>query len=186
MLKKNYNKKLKLISKTDFFFTTINKKNLLVLNTQTSKKKYIEIPSIVGIEKRDDFLNLTLIADSNPDDILIFNKFFSSLSAWVKNFEKPFKKSLVLKGLGFRIILSADSKYLELKLGYSHLIKLIIPTDEIKVTVIKNILIVEGFDPIYVGNFIEQIRNLKFPDIYKGKGFWYKNEVISLKEIKKT
>jgi len=49
MLKKNYNKKLKLVSKTDFFFTTINKKNLLVLNTQTSKKKYIEIPFIVVI-----------------------------------------------------------------------------------------------------------------------------------------
>ena len=171
---------------TKVFFLTLNKKNLLVLTTQNLKKKYIEIPYCVEIEKIDDFLTLNLKNDSNPADISIFNKFSLSLSAWIKNVDKPFKKSLILKGLGFRITVSPDSKCLELKLGYSHLIKILIPSDEIKVIVIKNILIVEGFDPIYVGNFIEQIRNLKYPDIYTGKGFWYKNEVISLKEIKKT
>ena len=45
---------------------------------------------------------------------------------------------------------------------------------------------VEGFDKVTVGNFVNKIRNLKFPDSYKGKGFWYKNEVIKLKEINKT
>jgi ribosomal protein L6P/L9E len=50
----------------------------------------------------------------------------------------------------------------------------------------KNILTFEGFDPVAVGNFANKVRSLKFPDVYKGKGFWYKNEVRSLKEIKKT
>ena len=44
----------------------------------------------------------------------------------------------------------------------------------------------EGFDPVAVGNFATKIKSLKFPDTYKGKGFWYKNEVKVLKEIKKT
>jgi len=185
MLKKNYINKLNLLSKTDIFFMTLDKKNLLVTCTPTSKKKYIEIPFCIDILKEEDFLILNLNSDSNECSF-IFNKFFLLLSSWIKNLEKPFKKSLILKGLGFRITLGADSTYLELKLGFSHLIKVLIPTDEVKVSVIKNILIVEGFDPMHVGNFIERIRNLKFPDIYKGKGFWYKNEIISLKEIKKT
>jgi ribosomal protein L6P/L9E len=45
---------------------------------------------------------------------------------------------------------------------------------------------VEGFEAYKVGNFLKKLRNLKAPDIYKGKGFWYKNEIKIFKEIKKT
>ena len=48
------------------------------------------------------------------------------------------------------------------------------------------LLIVEGIESAVVGNFLKKIRNLKTPDSYKGKGFWYKNESKVLKEIKKT
>jgi len=55
-----------------------------------------------------------------------------------------------------------------------------------KVVLDKNTLTIEGVDKVKVGNFVNKIRNLKLPDSYKGKGFWYKNEVIKLKEINKT
>ena len=99
---------------------------------------------------------------------------------------KPFKKQLVLKGLGFKAEVLDNSSMLELKLGFSSLVKVSIPKDEVLVSVNKNTLTFEGFDPVAVGNFANKIRSLKFPDVYKGKGFWYKNEVRSLKEIKKT
>ena len=57
---------------------------------------------------------------------------------------------------------------------------------DVNVSFNKNLLTVEGTDASKVGNFVKLIRNLKFPDSYKGKGFWYKNEQRVLKEIKKT
>ena len=57
---------------------------------------------------------------------------------WLRNAEKPFKKQLVLKGLGFKADVSEDKKKLELKLGFSAIISLPIPTHEVEVTVNKN------------------------------------------------
>ena len=108
------------------------------------------------------------------------------MSNWLKNLEKPFKKQLLLKGLGFKAEVLNNSSLLELKLGFSSLVKIKIPKEEVLVNVNNNILTLEGFDPVAVGNFANKIRMLKVPDAYKGKGFWYKNEVRSLKEIKKT
>jgi len=50
---------------------------------------------------------------------------------------------------------------------------------------VNNVLTVEGFESYKVGNFLEKVRKLKKFDSYKGKGFWYKNEARTLKEIKK-
>lgn len=93
---------------------------------------------------------------------------------------------MLLKGLGYKAVLKNDDSVLELKIGYSHTISLPIKKDMLKIILDKNNLTVEGFDKVTVGNFVNKIRNLKFPDSYKGKGFWYKNEVIKLKEINKT
>jgi large subunit ribosomal protein L6 len=104
----------------------------------------------------------------------------------LKRLEKPFRKKLLLKGLGYKAVLKNEESVLELKIGYSHVIAVPITKESIKVIIDKNTLIVEGFDKVEVGNFVNKIRNLKLPDSYKGKGFWYKNEVIKLKEINKT
>jgi ribosomal protein L6P/L9E len=50
----------------------------------------------------------------------------------------------------------------------------------------NTLLIAEGIEASTIGNFLKKIKNLKAPDSYKGKGFWYKNESKLLKEIKKT
>lgn len=177
--------KIKLPSNINFFFISLKNSRLLVLKTFLLKKKYIEIPSFIKLSKKDNFLFLTLTKATETASFLRYTLF---LTNWLKNVEKPFKKQLLLKGLGFRAALVENSNVLELefKLGLSHLPKIIIPTDELKVSVDKTTLTVEGFDPVVVGNFVEKIRNLKFPDAYKGKGFWHKNEIRILKEIKKT
>lgn len=108
------------------------------------------------------------------------------LQDYLKRLEKPFKKKLLLKGLGYKAVLKNDETVLELKIGYSHSISLPIEKQNVKVILDKNTLTVEGTNKTKVGNFVNKIRNLKLPDRYKGKGFWYKNEVIQLKEINKT
>lgn len=144
---------------------------------------YVVIPKGIKISKKGTLITLSCKKSFNTE---LFERFHVFLSNWLKNLEKPFKKQLVLKGLGFKAEISKDSSCLELKLGFSSVVKVSIPKDEVLVSVNKNILTFEGFDPVAVGNFANKVRSLKFPDVYKGKGFWYKNEVRSLKEIKKT
>ena len=112
----------------------------------------------------------------------------SSLFRLLKKNGSPFLKKLLFKGLGLKAALLdvGSNKILELKLGFSHLIRIIIPQTKIGVKLIKNGLLVSGSDLVTVSNFLYKIKSLKLPNRYKGKGIWYKNEVIKLKEIKKS
>lgn len=172
----------------ELFFTTLEAKSIVIYKQTTTinRLKYFVIPFIIELEKKNNIL-IFKIAPALENSIVILNNFFLSFSRWLKSFEKPFKKILLLKGLGFRASISPDLQILELKLGYSHLLKIKIPLeDDLTVKIDKNNLIVEGLDSTKVGNFANHIRNLRYPDSYKGKGFWYKNEIKSLKEVKKT
>lgn len=177
-------KKIKINSiNSKFFFVTLDDSNFLLLDIPSYKRMYISVIPFVRISKEKDYLIFTL---KKKDKTADFERYVELFSRWLKNVEKPFKKQLVLKGLGFKAELSKDSTQLELKLGFSSTVILSIPTHEVKVTVTKNILSLEGYDPTAVGNFATKIKSLKYPDAYKGKGFWDKNEVRVLKEIKKT
>jgi len=181
---KNISKTITLSPTVDIITANIQTGKLLVLNSK-NQSKYTIIPPFVGFSTNENtlFLNLEI---KTPENLNALNQIHSLLLKCLNSFEKPFKKKLLLKGLGFRVGVSEDSEFLDLKLGYSHNIKIPVPKEHIKVNVDKNHLTVEGFDKILVGNFSNQIRNLKYPDSYKGKGFWYKDEIKVLKEIKKT
>jgi len=100
----------------------------------------------------------------------------------------PFFIKLFLKGLGFRIKLLElnNTRFLEFKLGFSHVILLKISSKNISVTAKKNSLILSGFLKTEVGNLANCIYNLRTPNIYTGKGFRYKRVSLKLKDVKKT
>lgn len=180
-----FQKKIELPLNSEVFFCKINSQKFIVLKKVNSELQYIFVPLFIKCKKKLNFLILN--SDSlKPFEIVIFNNLFLSLSLWLKGFEKPWKKKLLLKGLGFKAALINDSQNLELKLGLSHVISFPIPTNKINIRLFKNTITVEGFDKVDVGNFVNKIRTLRFPDSYKGKGFWYKNEIRTLKEVKKT
>ena len=74
---------------------------------------------------------------------------------------------------------------LQLKLGYSNIITINVPAS-IQIFKNKDVLTIEGNNATTVGNFANSVRNLKYPDSYKGKGIWYKNEFLTLKPVKKV
>tara|TARA_B100001093_G_scaffold482427_1_gene514069 strand:+ start:86 stop:616 length:531 start_codon:yes stop_codon:yes gene_type:complete len=172
----NFNNKLILPSKIKLYFLLFKKIPILVVETPYFTKKYIKLPFFFKIKK----LKNTLLLE-NVIDI----KFSNLLFGWFKKFVKPFKKQLVLKGLGFKGSVLDNNSLLELKLGFSHKLNILLNSKDIKVSMNNNILTAEGFDSDKVGNFLQKIRKLKKFDSYKGKGFWYKNEQRSLKDIKK-
>ena len=97
--------------------------------------------------------------------------------------EEGFTKSLVVNGVGYRA--AVDDGILTLQLGYSHDIKLAIPGDlDVKCTKPTEISI-SGIDKQKVGQFASEVRALRKPEPYKGKGVRYSDEIIRRKEGKK-
>ena len=95
-----------------------------------------------------------------------------------------FKKGLEILGVGYRFAVSGN--VLTIQAGYSHPVKLDIPTG-ITVNAISGTEIeVYGADKIVVGEFAANIRKVRQPEPYKGKGIRYKGEHVRHKEGKKA
>ena len=95
----------------------------------------------------------------------------------------PFVKKLILEGIGYKSEVKGNN--LVLALGFSHPVNVAIP-EGLKITAEKNIITATGIDKELVGQFTAQVRSLKKPEPYKGKGMRYEGEVIKRKQGKKT
>jgi len=101
----------------------------------------------------------------------------------VTGVSKGFSRKLEIVGVGYRAAI--DGNVLTLQLGYSHEIKVMIP-DGIKVVCEKPTEIeISGADKQQVGQIAADIRSLRKPEPYKGKGIKYEGEYIFRKEGKK-
>ena len=97
--------------------------------------------------------------------------------------EEGYTKDLIVNGVGYRA--AVNEGILTLQLGYSHDIKLAIPSDlEVKCSKPTEIAIA-GIDKQRVGQFASEIRSFRKPEPYKGKGIRYSDEIIRRKEGKK-
>ncbi len=95
-----------------------------------------------------------------------------------------FKKDLEIMGVGYRFQLNNNK--LVVNAGYSHSVGIDIPSD-IKVELISNTEIsISGIDKAKVGEFAANVRKIKQPEPYKGKGIRYKGEHVRRKEGKKA
>ena len=155
-----------------------------IVVTKNLKRFYLSIPTGIDCTKETNFLTFSLATTLPSSHNDVFHKFVTQASKWFNVFEKPLVKKLILKGLGLKATV-VNSSTLELKLGLSHTLNIGIPS-QLNVSIKKNIINVEGYDPVFIGNFLHKIRILKEPNIYKGKGIWYKNEIKVLKTVKKT
>ena len=100
----------------------------------------------------------------------------------VTGVEKGFKKKLEIEGIGFKAQIQGDD--LILNLGFSHPV-IFKPPEGVKVSVEKNTIIVSGISLELVGQVAANIRALKKPEPYKGKGIRYAGEIIRRKAGKK-
>ena len=94
-----------------------------------------------------------------------------------------FEKKLEINGVGYKA--SVQGKDLVLNVGFSHPVNFEIP-ENVNITVEKNIITIEGFDKQLVGETSAQIRKIKKPEPYKGKGIKYVDEVIRRKAGKQA
>ncbi len=94
-----------------------------------------------------------------------------------------YSKKLLVEGVGFKWDVAGDK--LNLSLGFSHPVQMPIP-EGLSVKAERNTLTIEGFDKELVGQFAANVRALKKPEPYKGKGIRYEGEVVRRKQGKKA
>ena len=99
----------------------------------------------------------------------------SLLNNAVEGVTKGFEKRLEVKGVGFRV--AASNNVLDMSLGFSHPVQYKAP-EGVQITNDKMTIIVAGIDKQKVGQVAAEIRALKKPEPYKGKGIAYSDEVI--------
>jgi len=101
------------------------------------------------------------------------------LNNMITGVSSGFNKSLIVNGVGYRA--EVQGKLLSMSLGYSNDIYVAIP-EELSVVVDQGGKItISGIDKQRVGEFAAQIRKLRGPEPYKGKGIRYENEIIRRK-----
>ena len=125
--------------------------------------------------------------------VSIFKKTKKSPALWgltrnlifnmVKGVSEGYEKVLEMRGIGYRASLEGEN--LLMNLGFSHPVKLTPPTG-IKFKIDGNFIIISGVDKQKVGEVSANIRKIKKPEPYKGKGIRYKGEVVRKKSGKKA
>lgn len=117
------------------------------------------------------------------DDDSLWGTYASHITNMIKGVNIVFEKKLSIEGIGYKVELQGSK--LKFALGFSHPVIIDIP-EGLKVTVEKNNMTISGIDKDKVGSFSASLRDLKKPEPYKGKGIRYQNEVIKIKQGKKT
>lgn len=113
----------------------------------------------------------------------LWGTYASHLTNMVKGVNTPFVKKLILEGIGYKSEVKGDK--IVFALGFSHPVEVAIPAT-LKVTAEKNNITISGSNKEEVGQFAANIRALKKPEPYKGKGMRYDGEVIRRKQGKKS
>ncbi len=147
--------------------------NVLVVNFPTK---------LIKVENKDNNLYVSRL-DSSKESNMHQGTVNANLANALKGLSEGFKKSLELKGVGYKAKLEGNK--LNLSLGFSHPVLIDIPTD-IKVELPSPTeIIISGVDKIKVGQFAVDIRKYRMPEPYKGKGVLYKGEQI-VRKVGKT
>ena len=102
----------------------------------------------------------------------------------IEGVTKGFEKGLEIIGVGYRF--NVQGKKLVISAGYSHPVEMEIP-EGLTVEANGNTEItVKGIDKVLVGEFAANVRKVRQPEPYKGKGIRYKDEHVRRKEGKKA
>ncbi|RJQ33179.1 50S ribosomal protein L6 [Candidatus Parcubacteria bacterium] len=113
----------------------------------------------------------------------LWGTYASHVRNMIAGVNTPFMKKLQVEGIGYRAELSG--KQIKLQVGFSHPVLVPVP-EGITVAIEKNVISISGPDKEQVGQFAADVRSIKKPEPYKGKGIRYEGEVIHMKQGKKA
>ncbi len=154
---------------------TVDSGNVTVKGPKGELTQFITPDVTVKVE--DGNLTVTRRDDTKPSKSQ-HGLMRALINNMVTGVTKGFEKKLEVNGVGFRVGMAGTD--LELSLGFSHPVKYKAPTG-VQITTNKMEITVSGIDKQQVGQAAAEIRELKKPEPYKGKGIKYADETIRRK-----
>lgn len=171
-------------------------------------KMPVSIPQGVDVSLKEDQISVkgaggtllltpnALVKVSNNDGKLAFepvndsreaNAMSGTMRQLVNNMvvgvSKGFEKKLALVGVGYKA--AASGSKLNLSVGYSHPVNFEMPAGITVTTPTPTEVVIKGADRQRVGQLAAEIRAVRPPEPYKGKGIRYSDEKVTIKETKK-
>lgn len=120
---------------------------------------------------------------TRPDDNRVNRALHGLTRALIANMvagvQQPFEKKLEIVGVGYQATIAGKS--ISLQVGYANIIKLPIPAGVTCVLAKPTEILVSGIDKAVVGQFAANIRRVRPPEPYKGKGIRYTGEQVRRK-----
>ncbi|MAZ29938.1 50S ribosomal protein L6 [bacterium] len=113
----------------------------------------------------------------------LWGTFAAHVKNMVQGVTDGFEKKLEIEGVGYRA--EMKGRTLSLNVGFSHPVELEVP-EGLEATVEKNVITITGADKDALGQFAANVRKVKKPEPYKGKGIRYQGEYIIRKQGKKA
>jgi large subunit ribosomal protein L6 len=138
--------------------------------------------SLVKVTNKDGNLSFAA-ADESREANAMSGTMRQLVNNMVVGVTKGFEKKLNLVGVGYRA--AAQGNKLNLTVGYSHPVNIEMPAGITVATPLPTEIVVKGADRQRVGQLAAEIRAVRPPEPYKGKGIRYADEKITIKETKK-
>jgi large subunit ribosomal protein L6 len=141
------------------------------------------LTDVVKVEVKDGKVLVLPVDKNNARSRAMWGTTRNNVANMVQGVSAGYTRKLEIQGVGFRA--NADKNFLSISLGFSHEIKYAIP-EGITITVEKQTAIsISGNNKQVIGQVASEIRSLRPPEPYKGKGVRYEGEYVRKKEGKK-
>jgi large subunit ribosomal protein L6 len=138
--------------------------------------------SLVKVTSEAGQIKFTAANDSREADAMS-GTFRQLVNNMVIGVTKGFEKKLTLLGVGYKA--QAQGSKLNLVVGYSHPVDKVMPEGITVLTPTPTEVVIKGADRQRVGQVAAEIRAIRPPEPYKGKGIRYSDEKVAIKETKK-
>jgi len=137
-----------------------------------------ELHPLVSVEIKENILTVKVKDETIKSQRALWGLFASLIKNMVIGVTDGFEKKLEINGVGYKAAVSG--RKLTLNVGFSHPVEYDI-MDGVDIKVEGNVITINGIDKQSVGETAAQIRKVKKPEPYKGKGIKYSDEVVRRK-----
>ena len=162
---------------------SVKEENKKVTVTGKLGELSLDLPNVIDIKIDGNEITLTR-SDELKTTKALHGTANANLTNMIKGVTEGFNKSLEIIGVGYRF--SMKGADLVINAGYSHPVEVKVPAG-LKINLDSNTEItISGISKEAVGEFAANIRKVRAPEPYKGKGIRYKDEYIRRKEGKKA
>ena len=152
--------------------------------TVKGPKGSLDFPISKSVIVKIDGNALTVETTDKADSNVMQGTTNAIIKNMIKGVSEGFEKGLEIIGVGYRF--QVQGNVLTVNAGYSHPVKMTAPEGLTVESVSNTEIVVKGINKELVGEFAANIRKVRKPEPYKGKGIRYKGEVVRRKEGKKA